>query len=722
MTPRKLRGIDSSDPEDKESDHQECLQEIGDTNGSRYASKIVKNNKNCGSGASNEVKSKTWRVFWNLVTLQDCAWKNHCRLIMKTMLQEKETIHYSIVTRFTNLVLCLKPWKFPQRKQQWTRNGKNRRKFRCGTWRKSEARKRWSMKQGRRAQKFISPHWWTHVIWKMLNWRQSTKNAIVELYSEVILLKTIRDLTQYSLNKDHQHHKWQQQKSWISSPDCRDAQKKWLTQYLFIPRLKWRMHPKNWKFRNRNVQTFGFVLPRHKWPKSWSSMEDPVVLLERNLYGHPLTGLLWERQFEKILLQHGLGEGFQLGMLIRTPRKRIILVCVCGWQKIGWKETKHLIRCGEYSIKKVDLGEPTSFFDHVFLGCTQRQCEMSKDIVDNYRAMFESRISAEGTEKLPYSENFCISSWCYDMEGHSKKCVERYCELANKTTQQLHKVSTPCIHGLHFKEEEMKSVGELSQGFLSLRSDMQKLGTYWKTWYSMVSETCTIDYKVDQSLWQTSESIDILHFITHVNTNSIMWVILQNNAGWDCFKTPDLLEILRTQNLLLVEHHAFLEVIHLFQQVGCARSKPQFHTVQQNPKPSLWTFGLRWDKIPALDRWDLIVLVLGNTTQTHDRTVKPVGLPWQESRARPAISRNAQCFEWCWQCSLKRPIFASRIFVVCVWRQRGCDPDDCKGKKSHNETCYQIPQSCPWLVVRSNQFGPQNPNQVLTPKTNSQTC
>ena len=24
-------------------------------------------------------------------------------------------------------------------------------------------------------------------------------------------------------------------------------------------------------------------------------MEDPVVLLERNLYGHPLAGLLWEK-------------------------------------------------------------------------------------------------------------------------------------------------------------------------------------------------------------------------------------------------------------------------------------------------------------------------------------------------------------------------------------------------------------------------------------------
>ena len=34
-------------------------------------------------------------------------------------------------------------------------------------------------------------------------------------------------------------------------------------------------------------------------------MEDPVVPLERNLYGHPLARLLWERQFEKVLLKHG---------------------------------------------------------------------------------------------------------------------------------------------------------------------------------------------------------------------------------------------------------------------------------------------------------------------------------------------------------------------------------------------------------------------------------
>ena len=89
--------------------------------------------------------------------------------------------------------------------------------------------------------------------------------------------------------------------------------------------------------------------------------------------------------------------------------------------------------------KEVDLGEPTSFLDHVYLGCTQRQCEISKDIVDNYRTMFESRISAGATEKIPCSENLSISSWSYDMEGHALKSVGLYCELATKTTQQLYR-------------------------------------------------------------------------------------------------------------------------------------------------------------------------------------------------------------------------------------------------------------------------------------------
>ena len=120
-------------------------------------------------------------------------------------------------------------------------------------------------------------------------------------------------------------------------------------------------------------------------------------------------------------------------------------------------------------MKDVDLREPTSCLDHVYLGCTQRECQISKDIVENYRSMFESRISAGATEKLPETKAMMkldaetISSWSCDMEGHAKKCVERYCELANKTTEQLYNVATPCMDDHHFREEESGSVGELSK-------------------------------------------------------------------------------------------------------------------------------------------------------------------------------------------------------------------------------------------------------------------
>ena len=71
--------------------------------------------------------------------------------------------------------------------------------------------------------------------------------------------------------------------------------------------------------------------PRHIWPKSWSSMEDPVVPLERNLYGHLLAGLLWERQFDKILLKHGCEKIPNWECLfVHREKGLIILICVCG--------------------------------------------------------------------------------------------------------------------------------------------------------------------------------------------------------------------------------------------------------------------------------------------------------------------------------------------------------------------------------------------------------
>ena len=68
-------------------------------------------------------------------------------------------------------------------------------------------------------------------------------------------------------------------------------------------------------------------IPRHKWPKSCGKIEDPVVPLERNLYGHPLAGLLWERQFEEALFEFGW-EKIQNWECMFVHRKQMLFLSV----------------------------------------------------------------------------------------------------------------------------------------------------------------------------------------------------------------------------------------------------------------------------------------------------------------------------------------------------------------------------------------------------------
>ena len=49
----------------------------------------------------------------------------------------------------------------------------------------------------------------------------------------------------------------------------------------------------------------------------------------------------------------------------------------------------------------MDLMETTPFLDHVFWGCTQCECKPNETIIEQFKKMFESRISVGATEKLP---------------------------------------------------------------------------------------------------------------------------------------------------------------------------------------------------------------------------------------------------------------------------------------------------------------------------------
>ena len=87
-------------------------------------------------------------------------------------------------------------------------------------------------------------------------------------------------------------------------------------------------------------------------------MEDPVVPLERNLYGHPLARLLWERQIEKIPLIHGREKIPNWECLPVHREKRLFLSVYVDDITLAGK--KHNIDPMWKVLKKVDLGEPNA--------------------------------------------------------------------------------------------------------------------------------------------------------------------------------------------------------------------------------------------------------------------------------------------------------------------------------------------------------------------------
>ena len=244
-----------------------------------------------------------------------------------------KTLDYNITIWYTNLFLwCLKQWKYQQQKQQWIKNGRHLKRFQRGTWLKSEVKKRWSMKPGRRAQKFILHHFNGHMSFedcrigdKAPKIQRSSCTRRRHCEGWFWILCCVYRTRIISITNDSS--KSQQAADAVSA--CTQVKMEDAPELLKIPKSEC---PDIW-----------IRLPRHKWPKSWSSMEDPVVPLERNLYGHPLAGLFWEKQFEKILLKYGWEKVSNWECLFVHLEKGI---CVCGWHQIGWKETI-LIRCGK---------------------------------------------------------------------------------------------------------------------------------------------------------------------------------------------------------------------------------------------------------------------------------------------------------------------------------------------------------------------------------------
>ena len=239
--------------------------------------------------------------------------------------------------------------------------------------------------------------------------------------------------------------------------------------------------------------------------------------------------------------------------------------------------------------------------------------------------MFESRISAGRSEKLPFPQHIRISSWSYDMAGHAKKCVERYCELANKTTQQLYKVSTPCIDDHHFKEEETKSVGELSNTcsqivlkclYLARIGRPDILWSVNKLARSITKWTKACDKRLNRLISYIHHTSEYKQYCHVGNTAKQCRLGLFHDSDF----AGDLEDSKSTSGgtLCVFGSHTFNPISWM-----CKKQTSVSHSSTESEIISLDT-GLRLDGLPALELWDLIVSVFGNISHISDRTGKPV--------------------------------------------------------------------------------------------------
>ena len=131
--------------------------------------------------------------------------------------------------------------------------------------------------------------------------------------------------------------------------------------------------------------------------------------------------------------------------------------------------------------------------------------------------------------------------------------MNQYCELANKTTQQLYKVSTPCIDDHHFKEEEMKSVCL----YLARIGRPDILWSVNKLARSITKWTRACDKRLNRLISYIHHTCEYRQYCHVGNT------VKQCRLG--LFQDSDFAGDLKIRNPLLEIHCAFSEVIHLFQ-------------------------------------------------------------------------------------------------------------------------------------------------------------
>ena len=339
----------------------------------------------------------------------------------------------------------------------------------------------------------------------------------------------------------------------------------------------------------------------------------------------------------------------------------------------------------------------------------KRQCEISKEYCWQLQnPCLNPEFPQEQLKKSPCSENLSISSWSYDMEGHARNVWN---DTVSWQTKRLN--SSISIYSMHWWPSLQRRI-EIRGTIVNVCSQI-----VLKCLYLARNGRPDILWSVNKfarSITKWTKACDkrLSRLISYIHYTSEYKQILscgkhcQNNADWDCFKTQILQDILKIQNPLLEERCASLEATRLCQLAGCVRNNLSFEQLNRIRNLFLGRRFLVWTVYPRLTCgiWSFTVLHRNRNQRNKDRATLSTSLTRKNIHGKiddlnsvDFVSSNANS-------SHKEAmlyIFEDNEAVIKMI---------IKGRSPNNATCFQNPQSCSRLVIRSNQFGPQDPNQI----------
>ena len=188
-----------------------------------------------------------------------------------------------------------------------------------------------------------------------------------------------------------------------------------------------------------------------------------------------------------------------------------------------------------------------------------------------------------------------------------------------------HKVFTPCIDDHHFKEEEeMKSVGELSHvcSRIVLQCYTSRIGRPDILWSvnklarSFTKWTKACDKRLNRLISYSHHTCEYKQYCYVGSTAKQCRLGLFQDSDF----AGDLEDSKSTSGgtLCIFGSHTFVPISWM-----CKKQTSVSHSSTESEIISL-DAGLRLDGLLALELWDLIVSVLGNTIQTHEKPGRPV--------------------------------------------------------------------------------------------------